>query len=633
MIRILRPKGGRPKAGSVWGKCFVAAILALGFVQLGAGDASAQTRSLKLYNMHTREKAEIVFKRGGRYDQSGLRKLNQFLRDWRRNEPTKMDPRLFDLLWEAYKQAGARDYINVVCGYRSPSTNSMLRSRSKGVAKKSQHMLGKAMDFYIPGVKLKRLREIGLKMQGGGVGYYPSSGSPFVHFDVGNVRHWPKMSRRELIALFPNGKTLHVPSDGKPLPGFNQALASYQSRKKSGDIAIASAGSGSSGSSRSGGLLAAFFGGGGADEEEDTASTKVAMVETDRGSKTKIVVAKPKPETVAKVDDKAKADDKTKIDDKAKADNKIRIVSPDEADRVELPGVTAEPEQETPEQETIVAALPPRSAPVPGFAPRPQVDVGESTTAGIYGYGEPVTEATEVALNIPVPTPRPDSSPPAELAGDAVMIAAAGDVAVDVASGMPLPSERPGDAKADEIAPIIAAAPGTSPDEETDMGEDAYTVASLPETAPVALEAAFPTAPEEIIPDAKAAKGDMLSYAATPRTALVNRDPGTDPIAAVTPTVKTTPKAARPTAKSVKKAVKQPVVVAAQPADARWALDSTYVAENSSTTAPSFAHNLVRNAPSQVYTAGFQQSMQMADARRFTGKAVTFLSVAKFDSN
>ena len=68
----------------------------------------------------------------------------------------------------------------------------MLRSRSRGVAEKSQHMLGKAMDFYIPGVPLKKLREIGLKMQGGGVGYYPTSGSPFVHMDVGNVRHWPR---------------------------------------------------------------------------------------------------------------------------------------------------------------------------------------------------------------------------------------------------------------------------------------------------------------------------------------------------------------------------------------------------------------------------------------------------------
>ena len=163
----------------------------------------------------------------------------------------------------------------------------MLRSRSKGVAKKSQHMLGKAMDFYIPDVKLKKLREIGLKMQGGGVGYYPTSGSPFVHFDVGNVRHWPKMSRRELIALFPDGKTLHVPSDGKPLPGFNQALASYQARKKSGNVAIASLGksTSSSSSSRSGGLLAAFFGGGGgADDEEDSSTVNVASGGDDEGA-------------------------------------------------------------------------------------------------------------------------------------------------------------------------------------------------------------------------------------------------------------------------------------------------------------------------------------------------------------
>ncbi|KUM26310.1 hypothetical protein AU467_22455 [Mesorhizobium loti] len=122
----------------------------------------------------------------------------------------------------------------MVCGHRSPSTNAMLRSRSRGVAEKSQHMLGKAMDFYIPGVPLKKLRNIGLKMQGGGVGYYPTSGSPFVHMDVGNVRHWPGIGRQELVSLFPNGKTLHVPSDGRPLPGYEQALAAYKARKGAG---------------------------------------------------------------------------------------------------------------------------------------------------------------------------------------------------------------------------------------------------------------------------------------------------------------------------------------------------------------------------------------------------------------
>jgi uncharacterized protein YcbK (DUF882 family) len=182
--------------------------------------ASAETRSLKLYYIHTKERAEIVFKRNGRYDQAGLKKLNRFLRDWRRNEPTKMDPRLFDLVWEVYRQANARDYIHVVSAYRSPATNAMLRRTRGGQATKSQHMVGKAMDFYIPGVKVSKLREIGMKLQGGGVGYYPKSGSPFVHLDVAGVRAWPRMSRKELTRLFPGGKTLHLPPDGKRLPGY-----------------------------------------------------------------------------------------------------------------------------------------------------------------------------------------------------------------------------------------------------------------------------------------------------------------------------------------------------------------------------------------------------------------------------
>jgi uncharacterized protein YcbK (DUF882 family) len=196
--------------------------------------AQAETRTLKLYYIHTKERAEITFKKDGRYIQSGLNKLNRFLRDWRRNEPTKMDPQLFDIIWEAYQMSGARDYIHVVSAYRSPATNEMLRRTRGGQAKKSQHMVGKAMDFYIPGVKLSKLREIGFKLQGGGVGYYPKSGSPFVHFDTGSVRAWPRMSRSELTRVFPKGGTLHLPPDGKPLPGYNQALAAYKERKRKG---------------------------------------------------------------------------------------------------------------------------------------------------------------------------------------------------------------------------------------------------------------------------------------------------------------------------------------------------------------------------------------------------------------
>jgi len=92
-------------------------------------------------------------------------------------------------------------------------------------------MLGKATDFFIPGVPLAKLREIGLRMQVGGVGYYPTSGSPFVHMDTGGVRMWPRMTRDQLAHVFPNGKTLYVPSDGRPLPGYDAALADFKSRK------------------------------------------------------------------------------------------------------------------------------------------------------------------------------------------------------------------------------------------------------------------------------------------------------------------------------------------------------------------------------------------------------------------
>ena len=224
--------------------------------------------------------------------------------------------------------------------------------------------------------------------------------------------------------------------------------------------------------------------------------------------------------------------------------------------------------------------------------------------------------------------PRPGSAPPPELLDadwqdQAVILAAA---TADSASDMdlPLPARRPA---TDEIAPLIAALPDEEPGDE----EDAYTVASVPVAA--SADHAFPTSPDEIIPEATATDPTMLSYAATPRTALVNRVPGTDPASAVSSGVKTTAKAARPVRKDVKHDAK-PKVMAAQPQAARWALDSSYVLANAKgAKVPSFAHNLVRAAPSEVYTAGFEQGTQVADARRFSGKAVTFMTVARFSTN
>jgi uncharacterized protein YcbK (DUF882 family) len=192
--------------------------------------AEGDTRTITMHHLHTGEDITITFKRDGRYDDDALEKLNWFLRDWRKSQETRMDPHLIDLIWDVQRESGSKDPIQVVCGYRSPETNAMLRRRSNGVARFSQHMLGHAMDFYIPGIPLEKLREIGLRMQRGGVGFYPTSGSPFVHMDTGSIRHWPRMTREELVRVFPDGRTVHIPTDGKPLPGYALALADIRKR-------------------------------------------------------------------------------------------------------------------------------------------------------------------------------------------------------------------------------------------------------------------------------------------------------------------------------------------------------------------------------------------------------------------
>jgi uncharacterized protein YcbK (DUF882 family) len=219
--------------------------------------ANGETRTIYLYHTHTREQIAATYLVNGRYDESVLERLNWFLRDWRRDEPTKMDPRLFDVVWEAYRQAGATQPINVVSAYRSPETNAMLRARSRAVAKHSQHMLGKAMDTTMPGMSMSQIREIAMRMQRGGVGYYPTAGTPFVHLDVGSVRSWPRMSYEQLARLFPDGKTVHLPTSNQPLARYEEAKAEIEAR--GGAYAPVQP--------KSKSFLAFLFGGG--DEEED----------------------------------------------------------------------------------------------------------------------------------------------------------------------------------------------------------------------------------------------------------------------------------------------------------------------------------------------------------------------------
>ncbi|MGE0753222.1 MAG: DUF882 domain-containing protein [Variibacter sp.] len=260
-------------------------VLVCGTNGLQTAVANGDTRTLTIHHTHSNEDIVVTFKRNGRYDEAGLAKLNHFLRDWRNQRETRMDPRLFDVVWEVYQDVGGKAPIQIISAYRSPETNSMLRRRSRGVAKYSQHMLGKAMDFNIPGVSLEKIRIAGLRLQRGGVGYYPTSGSPFVHLDVGNVRHWPRMTHDQLVRVFPHGRTVHVPSDGRPLPGYALALADLQRRGKSPNaMSLAAA--------RNAGIetdakpkrsfLAKLFGGANQDDDEETAATPEPTPTTSR---------------------------------------------------------------------------------------------------------------------------------------------------------------------------------------------------------------------------------------------------------------------------------------------------------------------------------------------------------------
>ena len=202
-------------------------------------NALGETRTLSIFNIHTKETITVTFKRDGKYDQDALTRLNTFMRDWRANKETKMDPVLIDHIWTLHKELGSTVPVHLICGYRTAETNANLRKHGGGQAKKSQHILGKAADITFPDVPVKVLRNSALVWEWGGVGYYPTSGVPFVHVDTGNVRMWPRMPRLELAALFPDGHSKYTPADGKPITMADYKLAQAQGLVKQTQIAMA----------------------------------------------------------------------------------------------------------------------------------------------------------------------------------------------------------------------------------------------------------------------------------------------------------------------------------------------------------------------------------------------------------
>lgn len=149
---------------------------------------SAPVRKLSLHSINTGEKVTVDFWEEGHYLKEGLSTLNHIMRDYRVEEQFAIDPKLYDQLYLLQHRLGKVGEIQIISGYRSPTSNAMLRRTSRGVAKKSYHMKGQAIDLRIPGVPLAQVRQAALNMKVGGVGYYPSSN--FVHLDTGPARSW-----------------------------------------------------------------------------------------------------------------------------------------------------------------------------------------------------------------------------------------------------------------------------------------------------------------------------------------------------------------------------------------------------------------------------------------------------------
>lgn len=398
------------KAGSRIGLACVVLLAAAGSVH----DAAAlnETKTLSFHHTHSGEDLTVTFKRDGRYDEAALKQLNHFLRDWRTQDETVMDRHLFDILWEVYRDVDGKQPIQIISSYRSPATNAMLRRRSSGVARFSQHMLGHAMDFYIPGVPLEQIRFAGLRLQRGGVGFYPTSGSPFVHLDTGSIRHWPRMTHDQLARVFPDGKTVHLPTDGVPLKGYELAKAEIE-RRGSGD---------DSGGKPS--FFAALFKGKSApaapssDEDDEGApavAAKPTVVAAAAKSADPVPTPRAKPQVaaalqLASADAQLVAPSKPKpapVAEKPAAGKSADAKPETPADIINARGfwddVPATPQQATPAQ---VAALKARQALAAATDPQATASVSNAAYQALAyapASASPVDRANVVAASAPIP--------------------------------------------------------------------------------------------------------------------------------------------------------------------------------------------------------------------------------------
>lgn len=415
----VQKRAKRPVLAHAAGSAAVAAALCLASTGTQTAIANGDTRTIHLYHAHNKDSIDATYMVGGRYDANVLKQLNWFLRDWRNDEATTMDPRLFDVVWQVYREAGAGSSpITVLSAYRSPGTNAALRRRSRAVAKHSQHMLGKAMDTKMEGLAMNQIREIGMKLQYGGVGWYPRS--PFVHLDVGSVRSWPRMSYDQLVRLFPDGKTVHLPSNNQPLARYEEARAELEAM---GNIAVPP-----STTSKS---FFAFLFGGNEDDDEGGASRG------GRGSRIATRASRGRTEVAAYAPSPGVGDDGS------------RSFFLEEASRGQSAPV-ARAQRDLPRGETYMS---------PGPAPAQAVQQAQPAPPAATPAPQPEPKVQTAALEPPKsarPQPLDDEEPKgAEKNAEKAAEKAAGKAApIDPDDEAPLPPRRPTD-----LPSVLAFAP------------------------------------------------------------------------------------------------------------------------------------------------------------------------------
>ena len=166
----------------------VVCTLALLLLALPVRGMMGEERKLSFYNTHTSEHIEVIYKKGEDYNPQALEKINYIFRDHRADKIHPIDPALLDYLYDLLSKVAYQGDVHIISGYRSPGTNKKLRKNSSGVAAGSLHLQGKALDFRLPGMSTKTLRDTALGMKRGGVGYYKKL--DFIQIDTGRVRFW-----------------------------------------------------------------------------------------------------------------------------------------------------------------------------------------------------------------------------------------------------------------------------------------------------------------------------------------------------------------------------------------------------------------------------------------------------------